>query len=298
MIRIEGVFAAAVTPVKPDISPEPEAIPGFLDFLARRGCHGALMLGTTGEGPSFSPEQRQEILRAALHIKEDYPRFQLLAGTGTPSLDETIRLTRMAFDLGIDGVVLLPPYYFRNVGDEGLFIWFRQVIQKAVPAGNIVLGYHIPPITGVPLSIDLLSKLKDTFPDRFAGLKDSSGDLNHAQALGKRFGKDLWVFNGNDSHFSLALESKALGCITAPANLISPDLRRIWDSHRAGRTDLLTQEKVNHNRVIIERYPPAPPLIKAILARKFRLPRWSVCPPLQSISQELEERVLSELEIT
>jgi 4-hydroxy-tetrahydrodipicolinate synthase len=298
MIRIEGVFAAAVTPVKPDFSPEPEAIPGFLDFLARRGCHGALMLGTTGEGPSFSPEQRQEILRAALHIKEDYPRFQLLAGTGTPSLDETIRLTRMAFDLGIDGVVLLPPYYFRNVGDEGLFIWFRQVIQKAVPAGNIVLGYHIPPITGVPLSIDLLSKLKDTFPDRFAGLKDSSGDLNHAQALGKRFGKDLWVFNGNDSHFSLALESKALGCITAPANLISPDLRRIWDSHRAGRTDLLTQEKVNHNRVIIERNPPAPPLIKAILARKFRLPRWSVCPPLQSISQELEERVLSELEIT
>jgi 4-hydroxy-tetrahydrodipicolinate synthase len=251
-----------------------------------------------GEGPSFSPEQRQEILRTALHVKEDYPRFQLLAGTSTPSLGETIQLTRMAFDLGVDGVVLLPPYYFRNVGDEGLFIWFRQVIQKAVPAGNIVLGYHIPPITGVPLSIDLLSKLKDTFPDRFAGLKDSSGDPNHARALGERFGKDLWVFNGNDSHFSLALESKAMGCITAPANLISPDLRRIWDSHRAGKTDLLAQERVNRNRVIIERYPPAPSLIKAILARKFQLPHWSVCPPLQSIPQELEERVLSELEIT
>lgn len=297
MTLIEGVFAAAITPVKIDFSPDIEAIPGFLDFLAYRGCHGALMLGTTGEGPSFSPEQRQEILRTALRVKEEHPSFQLLAGTGTPSLDETICLTRQAFELGVDGVVLLPPYYFRNVDEDGLFIWFLHVIRKAVPAGCFVIGYHIPPMTGIPLTMDLLARLKDAFPDQFAGLKDSSGDLLHAQALGERFGKDLWVFNGNDSHFSLALEHQATGCITAPANLISPELRRIWDSHHAGKTDLQTQEKVSRIRVIIERYPPAPPLIKAILARKFQLPYWSVCPPLQSISQELVDRVLSELEI-
>jgi len=298
MTLIEGVFAAAITPTKTDFSPDIEAIPGFLDFLAHRGCHGALMLGTTGEGPSFSPEQRQEILRTALRVKEEHPSFQLLAGTGTPSLDETICLTRQAFELGVDGIVLLPPYYFRNVDEDGLFIWFLHVIRKAVPAGCLVLGYHIPPMTGIPLSIDLLARLKDTFPDQFAGLKDSSGDPNHARKLGERFGKDLWVFNGNDSHFSLALEHQAVGCITAPANLISPDLRHIWDSHQAGKADLQTQESVNRNRVIIERYPPAPPLIKAILARKFQLPFWSVCPPLRSISQELVDRVLSELEIT
>ena len=103
MHALAGVFAAAVTPMKTDFSPDLDAIPPLLDFLANRGCNGVLLLGTTGEGPSFSPEERAEICRSALQIRQDHPCCKLLAGTGTPSLTETISLTRTAFDLGFDG---------------------------------------------------------------------------------------------------------------------------------------------------------------------------------------------------
>ena len=102
---LSGVYAAAVTPLKPDLSPDLEAVAPFLSFLASRGCHGALIFGTTGEGPSFSPAEREAIWRAALQVREQAPNFRLLAGTGTPSLTETIDLTRLAFELGYDGVV-------------------------------------------------------------------------------------------------------------------------------------------------------------------------------------------------
>jgi 4-hydroxy-tetrahydrodipicolinate synthase len=116
--------------------------------------------GTTGEGPSFSPTERLEALRSALLVRQKHPQFRLLFGTGTPSLEETASLTRAAFDLGVDGVVVLPPYYFRKVSDDGLMAWFSQVIETAVPAGGALLGYHFPNMSGVPLSLDLPGRLK------------------------------------------------------------------------------------------------------------------------------------------
>ncbi len=277
---LTGVFAAAVTPLLPDFSPDCSAIPSLLGFLARRGCHGALLLGTTGEGPSFSPEQRCDILRAALEVRRDFPEFRLLAGTGTPSLDETIRLTRTAFDLGMDAVLVLPPYYFRKSTPEGLFDWFSQVIEKAVPEGGRLLGYHIPGVSGVPLPVELLARLADEYPGRFAGLKDSSGDPEHARLLGRTFGKRLQVFNGNDRLFSLALEQGAAGCITAAANLVSPLLRQVWDAFQAGAPDAVAQSRLDAVRQAMDRYPPAPPLLKAALARLYGFPLWPACPPL------------------
>jgi 4-hydroxy-tetrahydrodipicolinate synthase len=278
--NLAGVFAAAVTPLQPDYSLDLEGLPLLLDFLARRGCHGALLLGTTGEGPSFSTEERHAIFQAAVQIRQVHPGFRLLAGTGTPSLTETVANTKTAFDLGMDGVVVLPPYYYRKVTDEGLFAWFRQVLRQAVPEGGSLLGYNIPPVTGVPLSLDLLSRLKDAFPERFAGLKDSSGEAGFARQLGERFGGELVVFTGNDRLFSLALEMKASGCITAKANVASPLLREVWDAFHAGQPAIETQQRLNAARDVMERYPPAPPLLKALLAQEYGFPLWSVRPPL------------------
>lgn len=292
-----GIFAAALIPLRANFSPDLEAVSPFLSFLAQRGCHGALLLGTTGEGPSFSPKQRKDVFRAALEIRRDHPDFYLLAGTGTPSLDETCILTRSAFDLGMDGVVVLPPYYFRKASNDGLFAWYQEVLLKSVPADGAIFGYHIPGMSGVSLSIDLLARLKDTFPKQFMGIKDSSGDPAFAAELGRRFGKDLLVFTGNDSLFTLALHSKASGCITALANLISPDLRRIWETFQSGQPDLQLQEKVNSIRAILDRYPPAPPLLKALLARFFSFPRWPVCPPLLPLPAETEDIVASQLNL-
>jgi 4-hydroxy-tetrahydrodipicolinate synthase len=293
MAELKGVFAAAITPLTPDFSQIPEAIPGYLSFLSGRGCHGALLFGTTGEGPSFSSEQRRLMLQAAVNSRPDYPEFKLLAGTGTPSLDETILLTRAAFDLGMDGVVVLPPYYYRTAGQEGLFSWFKVVIERAVPADGALLIYHIPAMSGIHLSIELIARLKDRFPNQIAGIKDSSGDPKFAQELGDRFGDVLSIFNGNDRMFSFALRARASGCITAGANLISPDLRAIWDAYQSGLDEIEIQELVDQFRNILDKHAPFPPTIKAVLARCFGFPRWGVCPPLTPLSAETEEELSS-----
>lgn len=291
---LRGVYVAALTPLHSDGSLALEDVAPFLAFLEQRGCHGALLFGTTGEGPSFAPAKRLELLRVALAERAAYPGLRLLLGTGTPSLEETIQLTRAAFDAGVDGVMVLPPYYYRKVGDDGLYAWFSQVIQKALPPDGVLFGYHIPPITGVPLSIDLLSRLKDAFQDRFAGVKDSSVDPEHARRLGERFGHNLLVFSGSDSLFSLALENSASGCITALANLRSPDLRRVWDAHARGETDPAAQACLDAARAVMDRFPPNPPLYKALLARLHSFPRWAVLPPLMPLSPEWEEQALRE----
>lgn len=294
-LQLRGVIAAAITPLTENYTPDLEAIPQYLDFLARRGCHGALLLGTTGEGPSFSPDQRLSVFRASTRVRQSHPNFKLLAGTGTPSLDETIQLTRHAFDLGMDAVIVLPPYYFHNVRDEGLFSWFAALITKALPGDGQLLAYHIPPITGVPFSFPLLSNLKESFPSQFVGLKDSSGDPGFAHQLGEIFGDSLTVFTGNDRLFSLALEQQAAGCITAPANLISPQLRSLWDSFENGALNPQIQIEITAARNILERYQPAPALLKGLLARHFGFPRWPVCPPLEPFPGWTEDEVLNQL---
>jgi 4-hydroxy-tetrahydrodipicolinate synthase len=292
MHDLAGVYAAAVTPLKPDFSPDLDAIPPLLDFLARRGCHGVLLLGTTGEGPSFSPEERAEIYRSALQVRAIHPTCKLLAGTGTPSLTETVFLTQTAFNLGYDGVVILPPYYFRKATDEGLFSYFRELIRRAVPTDGSVLGYHFPGVAGIGFSPALLARLKETFPRQFAGIKDSSHDPDLARLLGERFGDDLLVMTGTDSYLQLAMENHAGGCITAPANLISPELRKIWDGYQRQEDVSALQSQVTEIRHVLEKYSPFPPTLKTLLARQYGFPLWPVRPPLESLLPEIAERVV------
>lgn len=295
---LAGVYAASVTPLRDDLSLDLESVPALLKFFASRGCHGALFFGTTGEGPSFSPSERETLLRSVRAYRNIVPGFRLLAGTGTPSLSETIDLTKLAFDLGYDGVVVLPPYYFRKATDNGLFNWFSEVIKKAVPPDKYLLGYHFPNVAGIGFSIELLARLKDAFPVQFAGIKDSSHDIDLAQSLGKKFGEDLVVLTGTDSYLQLAMQNKAAGCITAPANLISPDLREVWDGMMKGSDISQAQARVTEQRHVLEKYPPFPPTLKALLHRMHNLPRWAVKPPLEIISVELEENALDEFRAT
>jgi 4-hydroxy-tetrahydrodipicolinate synthase len=291
---LAGVYAAAVTPLKFDSSLDLEAVPVFLRFLASRGCHGALFFGTTGEGPSFSPKERETLLRSIRVYRQQIPGFRLLAGTGTPSLSETIDLTRLAFDIGYDGVVVLPPYYFRKATDEGLFNWFSELITKAVPANKYLLGYHIPSAAGVGFSLDLIARLKDAFPTQFAGIKDSSHDEAYSTALGQRFGKDLLVLNGKDSHFHHALKNHAQGAITALANLISEDLREIWDLYQEGKDPSNVQAQVTQKRHVLEKYTPFPPTLKALLHHLHDMPRWAVKPPLEEMDENMVEQAIKE----
>jgi 4-hydroxy-tetrahydrodipicolinate synthase len=294
---ISGVFAASITPLNPDYSPDLESLPLYLSHLAERGCHGALILGTTGEGPSFSPDQRIEIYRSALEVRQQWPEFQLLAGTGTPSLEETSNLTRAAFELGMDGVVILPPFYFRNSGDEGLFTWYLNILRTSVPSDGITLAYHIPAVSGVPLSIDLISRLHDAAPDKFVGLKDSSGDRAFSSQLGEHFGDDLLIFTGNDRLFTFALQNHAVGCITALANLISLDLNDLWKANRTQLPANHIQDKISSFRGICDQFQPFPSLIKYLVSKYYDFPRWPVCPPLVELSKDSEDRVSALLDL-
>ena len=294
---LAGVYAAAVTPLKSDSTLDLEAVPVLLRFLASRGCHGALLFGTTGEGPSFSPKERETLLRCACVYRQQLPEFKLLAGTGTPSLSESIDLTKLAFDLGYDGVVVLPPYYFRQATDEGLFNWFSELITKAVPTNKYLLGYHIPSAAGIGFSLDLLARLKAAFPAQFAGIKDSSHDEAFSTAVGERFGKDLLVLNGTDSHFHHALKNHAQGAITAAANLISEDLREIWDLYQEGKDPSEVQARVTQQRHILEKYPLFPATLKALLHKLHNMPRWIDRPPLEEMDDEVIEKVINELNL-
>jgi 4-hydroxy-tetrahydrodipicolinate synthase len=293
---LSGVYAAALTPLKADSTPDLEPLPAFLAFLAGRGCHGALIFGTTGEGPSFSPDERRTVWSAALQVRETHPDFRLLAGTGTPSLQESIDLTKTAFNLGYNGVVVVPPFYYRTASEEGLFCWFERLIQKAVPSDGYLLGYHFPAVAGIGFSLELLKRLKTAFPVQFAGLKDSSHDPALASALGATFGADLAVFTGTDSYLSLALQNKAAGCITAPANLLSPGLRAIYDAFLRNEDPSEVQACITEQRHILEKYPPFPAVLKALLGRKYAFPRWPVRPPLVETPEDRVEQAGRELE--
>jgi 4-hydroxy-tetrahydrodipicolinate synthase len=290
---LSGVFAAAVTPLDSQANLILDDWLALLEFLGQRGCHGALLCGTTGEGPSFTTDERLHITRTALQIRQIYPDFHLLVGTGTPSLEETVVLTRQVYNLGVDAVVVLPPYFFRNVTDNGLFEWFSKVIRQAVPGGSAFLLYHLPSVVGISISFDLIARLIDSFPNHVIGIKDSSTDPEFARQLGDRFSDSLLIFSGTDNLFEHALENFACGCITALANLRSPDLRLIWDGRSAGMIGSEPQLRLTAARKVMNRFPPNPPLYKALLHRIHGFPLWGVRPPLVQIFAEQSEQILA-----
>jgi 4-hydroxy-tetrahydrodipicolinate synthase len=292
---LSGVYAAALTPLHADQSLALEDIPGYLNFLANRGCHGALILGTTGEGPSFEAKERILIFKAAIEFRQFHPDFRLLAGTGTPSLEETIFLTKTAYNLGFNGVVVLPPYYFHQATDDGLFEWFQNLINRAVPRDGQFLGYHFPAQSRVPLSLNLLLQLRDSFPDQFVGIKDSSKDSEYAHHAYEIFDANFKILTGSDRFLSSALEAGASGCITAMANLFSPKLREVWDAHQQGKKADAAQKYLSEKRTILEQYPPFAPTIKAMLPMLHGLPSWSVRPPLVPLDEVRAQLAANEL---
>lgn len=289
---LSGVYAAAVTPLDSDGTPDLTAWPRLLGFLAERGAHGALLLGTTGEGPSFSAAERIEIWKAAAAGRPE--EFRLMAGTGTPSLTETLALNRAAFDLGYEAVVVLPPFFFRNASEDGLFTWYAELIERSVPEGRWLLGYHIPAVSGVGLSLSLLQRLREAYPTRFGGLKDSTGDLASAQAYTAGL-PGCAVFVGNDKLLAPGMAAGAAGCITALANLRSAELRAIYETFIWNEDPATRQAALDPIRSAMDAMPPAPAYLKALLHAQHDLPLWRVRAPLQDFSTQQTEQALAAL---
>jgi len=291
---LAGVYAAAVTPLNQDSSIAVDDIPEFLAFLAKRGCHGALLLGTTGEGPSFSLNERLKIFKASLTVRDEYPNFRLLAGTGTPSLEETITLTKSAFDLGFTAAVVLPPYFFHQANEDGLTFWFQELIKSAVPEDGYLLGYHFPAQSGVPIPLGVVSRLRTTFPKKFAGFKDSTSNAEHTNQIGLGLDKEVLALVGNDILLSKSLAAGGSGCITAMANVLSPILRQIWDSHQQGLPSDEGQDNLLAYRKILANYQPNAPTMKALLTSLHGFPAWTVRSPLSQLSDDRQGKLIQE----
>jgi 4-hydroxy-tetrahydrodipicolinate synthase len=288
MHPLSGIYVASITPFNNADELELDSIPGLLNYYADQGAQGALLAGTTGEGTSLSDEERLALFRQGIKIREHFPDFRVLASTGTPSLTQTITLTQQAFDIGCEAVLVLPPFYLRSAPLEGIYQWYAQVLERAVPKNKYLLAYHIPQISGINMPVELFSRLDQAFPNRFAGIKDSTGDLEHAKSAAKALtGKAVLV--GNDHLIGPSLAAGSSGAITALANLKVASARKIWDSFGAGENFESEQASLSQARKVLDQHPPAPAFLKALLPNQSELPKWSVRLPLLPFDKSTEQ---------
>lgn len=240
-----GVFSAALTPLDADLAPDHATFVGHARWLLEEGCDGIALLGTTGEANSFSVSERKALLEAA--VGAGIAPERLLPGTGVAALTETVELTRHALSVGVRTVVMLPPFYYKNVSDDGVFAAYAEVIERVGDARLRVVLYHIPQMSAVPLSHALIELLIARFPDIVVGIKDSAGDIGNMLAMVERF-PGFSVLAGADPLLLPLRRQGGAGCITATSNLVARDLAFIYrhalDESRAGEVEAAQQRVV------------------------------------------------------
>lgn len=226
MAKIHGVITAAATPLHADFSIDIEKLIAHCAHLIDAGgSDGITLLGTTGEATSFSLEQRLGAMKAV--AKSGLPLAKMMVGTGAAALDDAVRLTRAAAELGFSGALLLPPFYYKDIDDGSLTDYVNTVISRAGVEECPVYLYHIPQNSCVPFPIEVVARLHDRHKGRLAGLKDSAGDLSYSRALIKRV-PGLDVFSGNEVCLIEARASGFAGCISATTNINGVLARQAW----------------------------------------------------------------------
>ncbi len=230
---IRGVVAAIATPITPDRAPDIARFLKLARYLLANGCDGLNVLGTTGEATSFSRDQRFAVMRAAA---KELDVSRMMVGTGAASLDDAIALTREAGQLGFGGALILPPFYYKGVAEDGVFACIAAIVAATSAAPAPIYLYHYPALSGVPYTPELVGRLIRAFPTRMAGLKDSSGDLPYERLLAGRH-PAFAVFPANEATLIEGRTGVFAGCISATANLNADLCARAWRDGDAGALD-------------------------------------------------------------
>lgn len=281
-----GVFSAALTPLGEDLAPDHARFTAHCRRLLEEGCDGIALLGTTGEANSFSTGERQALLEAA--VADGIAPDRLLPGTGVAALTETVALTRHALSLGVTTVVMLPPFYYKGISDDGVFASYAEVIERVADPRLRVVLYHIPQFSAVPLTFPVIERLRARFAGTFTGIKDSAGDLAHMEALVERF-PGLAVLAGADPLMLPLLRRGGAGCITATSNLVAADLafvfRHFADPARAAEVEA-AQARVVAARNQASRFAQMASL-KTLLAARLDDAGWTrMRPPMLPLPAE------------
>lgn len=280
---LRGVIAPNLTPFEEGLS---VCLPLFLGHARRlleSGCVGLAPFGTTGEALSLGLEERMRLLLALVESGIDPAR--LLPGTGLNALPDTALLTRQAVELGCAGAMVLPPFYFKNPSEEGLYAYYARLIEAVGRDDLRVYLYHIPQVAGVGLPVALVRRLREAFPDQIVGIKDSSGDWENSKALMAIEG--LVVYPATESVLLEGLALGSAGCISATANLNSAAIARVLALHDAGDATgaAAAYAAVKAFRTILQEAGPIPAQ-KRLLAMSSGDPRWATLrPPLTAMGE-------------
>ncbi len=291
--RIKGVLSPVVTPFKRDYSPDAARFVRHCKWLLAHGCSGLAVFGTNSEANSLSVEERMALLDAL--VAGGVPAAQLMPGTGCSALSDSIKLTAHAVKLGCAGVLMLPPFYYKGVPDEGLYRNFSEVVQRVGDARLQMYLYHIPPVSQVPITLGLIERLLKAYPQQMAGIKDSSGDWNNTKAVLDAFAKSGFdVFAGSETFLLDNMRHGGMGCITATGNVNPGAIDHAYRNWQTPEADAL-QAGITATRMIVQQVPMIPAL-KAIVAHYSDDADWAtVRPPLVELTTVQRDTVISGL---
>jgi 4-hydroxy-tetrahydrodipicolinate synthase len=291
--RLGGVFAPVTTPFGADLAPDPRRFTAHCRWLLAHGCAGLAPFGTTSEANSLSVGEREALLDALL--ADGVPADRLMPGTGCCALPDSVRLTAHAVRRGCAAVLMLPPFYYKNVSDDGLFRSFAEVIERVGDERLRVFLYHIPPIAQVGFGPKLVERLRKAYPRAVAGMKDSSGDFGNTRTMLDAFAKDgFQVFVGSERFLLENLRHGGVGCITATGNINAAAIDRVYAGWQGPDAESL-QEELNVVRGLVEKLPVIP-AVKAVIAEHAGDPAWAaVRPPLVALAAEPRDALLAAL---
>lgn len=291
--NFSGVIAPVLTPFGSDGAPDADRFIDHAHWLLEEGCTALAPFGTTSEANSLGLDERLELLEAL--IDGGIEPATLMPGTGACSVTDAVILTEHAVEAGCKGVLMLPPFYYKNPSEEGLYRFFSEVIEEVGEDDLKIYLYHIPPVAQVGFSLPLIGRLKKAFPQVIAGMKDSSGDWSNMQAVLETH-PELEFFPGSELHLLDGLRKGAAGVISATANVSPGPMRALFDSwdKDAAKADE-QQQRISALRNAVQAYPVVP-LLKALVAHYRDDEQWAeLRPPFEALDEATARKAISEL---
>jgi 4-hydroxy-tetrahydrodipicolinate synthase len=289
---IRGVLSPVVTPFDAALRPDAERFVRHCRWLLDQGV-GLAVFGTTSEANSMSVPEKLALLETL--IDAGLPPERMMPGTGCCALIDSIELTRRAVRLGCAGVLMLPPFYYKGVPDDGLFRSYAEIIERVADRELRIYLYHIPPVSQIPLSLALIERLLKVYPGTIAGIKDSSGDWSNTQAMLERFQPQGFdVFAGSETFLLATLRAGGAGCITATGNVNPAPIAQLARRWRDANADA-QQTALDAVRATFQKFPMIPAL-KAAIAHHAADPQWATLrPPLVELTAAQQAGLLQAL---
>jgi 4-hydroxy-tetrahydrodipicolinate synthase len=306
--RIRGVLAPVVTPFKADLSPDEERFIRHCQWLLSQNC-GLAVFGTNSEANSMSSEERMTLLNALIAAGIDPSR--MMPGTGCCSITETVELTAHAVKHSCAGVLMLPPFYYKNISEDGLYRYFSEVVQRVGDTRLKIYLYHIPPVAIVGITPKLVERLLKAYPSTIAGMKDSSGDWNNAKTFLDAFAvrsarpaRTFDVFVGSESFLLANMRNGGVGAISATANVNPVAIYELYVACKRSKIEN-PKSKLEHQQARLNvvrevfsnrRFPSMIAALKQAIAIYANDPEWTrVRPPLVELTPEQANLLAADL---